>query len=117
VSADDHKTPQAPAAERVNAISPPSWRAATISGLRSTPPRSAIATDCAAMIGLGRLANWPQVAPSMMRSTPKYAGLLPAHDSAPPSVKLYEMKTIDGLVNSPAPSPRSATIGEPSTFL
>jgi hypothetical protein len=50
---------------------PPSWRAAMISGRASTPPRSASATDCAAITGPGKVATWAQVAPSMTRMTPK----------------------------------------------
>src|SRR5262245_57680404 len=96
-----HSTSQ-PVGLSVNATSPPSVRAAMISGVSSRPPMSAIATDADAItVGAAIVACCLHVRPSMMRITPKKLGSVPAHDCAPPSLKLYDVNTIDGVVSSP----------------
>src|SRR6185312_17525683 len=101
VEAVCHSTSQ-PVGLCVHATSPPPLRTPTISGVASMPPRSAIATLADAMtVGDAIVSCCMQVRPSMMRITPKYVGSLAAHDCAPPSVKLYDVNTIDGDDSSP----------------
>src|SRR5262245_43634225 len=106
-----HRTSH-PVGLRVNAPRLPGLVAATISGVASRPPMSAIASDAAPMtLGTAIVACCSQVRPSITRITPKYAGSMPVHDSRVRSVKLYDVNTIDG-----APAPSFATIGVASTF-
>src|SRR5262249_5502078 len=110
-----HSTSQ-PVGLSVNATSPPPVRAAMISGVLSSPPMSAIATDADAMtVGAAIVACCMHVRPSMTRITPKKLGSVPSHDCAPPSVKLYDVNTIDGVVSSPVKY-SGATIGVASTL-
>ena len=97
----------------MNATRPPWLRAATISGVASSPPRSPIATGAEPItVGDAIVARCAQVRPSITRITPNRLGSLPLHDSPPWSVPLYDANTIDGVAGSSS----VATIGVASTL-